>query len=82
MPSIGTSIVVIAAGAILRYAVTANVEGVSLRVVGLILIILGGIGLFLSVIYMFAWGPWHRRAVPPPADERRDRYYEDPTHTY
>lgn len=82
MPSIGTSIAVIAAGAILRYAVNEQVEAVSLPTIGLILIILGGIGLALSVVYMFAWGPWRRRPRPPGGGGAGDRYYEDPTRTY
>ena len=47
----------IAAGAILRYAVTASVEGISLTTVGLILMIVGIIGLVISLLYMFAWRP-------------------------
>ena len=42
---IGTSIFLIAVGAILKYAVTATVSGVSLSTVGLILIIVGAAGL-------------------------------------
>ena len=49
---IGTSIFLIAIGAILRYAVTARVEGIELDVVGLILIIVGIVGLVLSLLWM------------------------------
>ncbi len=49
--SIGTSIFLIAVGAILRYAVTFHVSGVSRPVIGLILIIAGVVGLVLSLIY-------------------------------
>jgi hypothetical protein len=48
----GTSIFLIAVGAILRYAVTFHVSGVSRPTVGLILIIAGIVGLVLSLIYM------------------------------
>jgi len=41
MTTIGTSLFLIAVGAILRYAVTATVSGVSLATMGLILIIIG-----------------------------------------
>ena len=54
---LGTSIFLIAVGAILRYAVTATVEGIDLHTVGLILMIVGAIGLVLSLLWMFAWGP-------------------------
>jgi membrane protein implicated in regulation of membrane protease activity len=53
----GTSIFLIAVGAILRYAVTATVSGVSLTTVGLILMIVGILGLVLSLFYMLAWRP-------------------------
>jgi hypothetical protein len=49
----------IAAGAILRYAVTTSVSGISLTTVGLILMILGIVGLVISLLYMLAWRPRH-----------------------
>ena len=52
---LGTSIFLIAVGAILRYAVTATVSGISLHTVGLILMIVGIAGLVLSLLYMLAW---------------------------
>jgi hypothetical protein len=54
---LGTSIFLIAVGAILRYAVTATVSGISLTTVGLILIIVGAIGLALSLLYMITARP-------------------------
>jgi beta-lactamase regulating signal transducer with metallopeptidase domain len=59
---LGTSIFLIAVGAILRYAVTATVSGISITTVGLILMIVGVVGLVLSIFYMIAWAP--RRGVP------------------
>jgi uncharacterized protein involved in exopolysaccharide biosynthesis len=50
--SIGTSIFLIAVGAIIRYAVTFHVSGVSRPTIGLILILAGIVGLVLSLIYM------------------------------
>ena len=47
--SIGASIFLIAAGAILRFAVTVSVSGVDITVVGLILMIAGVIGLLVSL---------------------------------
>jgi hypothetical protein len=67
--SIGTSILLIAVGAILRYAVTATVSGISLGTVGLILMLVGILGLLLSLLYMFAWSPRRDRVV-------RDRVVE------
>jgi beta-lactamase regulating signal transducer with metallopeptidase domain len=73
----GTSLFFIAVGAILRYAVTATVSGVSLTTVGLILMIIGIVGLVLSLFYMLAWSPRRRRVVQDP--EREPGSYEDPT---
>ena len=55
---IGTSIFLIALGAILRYAVTATVSGISIQTIGLILIIVGVVGLVLSLIFWSALGSW------------------------
>lgn len=52
----GTSLFLIAVGAILRYALTATVSGVSLTTVGLILMIIGAAGLVLSLILLLAAG--------------------------
>jgi hypothetical protein len=60
---IGTSIFLIAVGAILRYAITENVEGVDLDVVGLILMIVGVIGLLLSFLWMTIWADRRRGVV-------------------
>jgi hypothetical protein len=58
--TVGTSLFLIAAGAILRYAVTASVSGVSLATVGLILMIVGALGLVISLFYIVAWRPRRR----------------------
>ena len=50
---IGTSIFLIAVGAILRYAVNVTVEGVEIDTVGLILMVVGGIGLVISLAVIF-----------------------------
>lgn len=63
----------IAVGAILRYAVTATVSGISLQTVGLILMIVGIVGLVLSLFYMLYWGP-RRTAVVRDRVIERDPY--------
>jgi Co/Zn/Cd efflux system component len=50
---IGTSLVLIAAGAILHYAVTAHASGIDIQTVGTILMIVGILGLILSLLYTF-----------------------------
>jgi membrane protein implicated in regulation of membrane protease activity len=72
--SIGSSIFLIAVGAILRYAVTATVSGISIQTIGLILMLAGILGLVLSLLYLLAWRP--RRAVGDRIVERRP--YEPP----
>jgi hypothetical protein len=69
---LGTSIFLIAVGAILRWAVTAHVSGISLTTVGLILIIVGAIGLVLSVLYMISSRP--RGSVTRERIVERDPY--------
>jgi hypothetical protein len=68
----GTSLLLIAIGAILRYAVTAAVSGVNLQTVGLVLMIVGIVGLVLSLLWFGAWAN-RRREVPPVEREVRDR---------
>lgn len=71
---LGTSIVLIAVGAILRYAVTFEVVGVDIQVVGTILLIIGILGLVISLVYMFMSGrdrpPADRYDAPPTRDRR------------
>jgi hypothetical protein len=49
---IGTSIFLIALGAILKFAVTTTVSGIELATVGTILIVVGIIGLLASMLWM------------------------------
>jgi hypothetical protein len=63
--SIGTSIFLIALGAILHYAVTATVAGIDIQTAGTILIVVGVIGLIVSLAYMASW---RRRGRPPPPE--------------
>jgi beta-lactamase regulating signal transducer with metallopeptidase domain len=74
---LGTSIFLIAVGAILRYAVTATVSGIDITTVGLILMIVGVVGLLLSILYMLTWGP-RRAAVVRDRVVERDPYREPP----
>ena len=66
---IGMSIFLIAAGAILRYAVTVSISGIELQTVGLILMIVGIIGLVITLFVMFQ----RNDRVDP--DERPTRRY-------
>ena len=50
--TIGTSLFLIAVGAILRYAVTATVAGVDIHTAGLILMVIGVAGLVIGLFLM------------------------------
>ena len=73
--TIGTSLVLIAIGAILKYAVTADVSGIDIQTVGVILMLIGILGLILSLLYTFMWSPGAQRRREP------DRY-EEPTRRF
>jgi hypothetical protein len=62
---IGLSLLLLAAGAILTWAVNATVSGVNIHVVGVILMIVGALGLILSLILgsPFGGGSVRRRDV-------------------
>jgi hypothetical protein len=53
---IGTSIVLIAVGAILRFAVTVTASGFNIHTIGVILMVAGAVGLVLSAIFWSSWG--------------------------
>jgi hypothetical protein len=72
--TIGTSIVLIAVGAILHWAVTAHVTGFDIQEAGTVLFIVGLVGLALSLIYVFWLGKRTDRA-----DRDRTRVMGPPT---
>ena len=69
---IGTSIFLIALGAVLKFAVTATVAGVDIQTAGLILMVVGVIGLVISLFMMTAWNDRRRRDAVV-----EDRRYRD-----
>jgi hypothetical protein len=60
---ISVSILLIAVGAILTWAVTAEAEGIDINTVGVILMIVGILGLVLSMIFWSSWGGFQRRTT-------------------
>jgi len=73
---IGTSIFLIALGAVLKYAVTATVAGIDLQTAGVILMVVGVIGLLLSLLFMTLWSDRRRRTADDGVVE--ERRYRDP----
>ena len=69
---LGVSFLLIAAGAILAWAVNANVSGVDIHAIGWILLVVGIVGAVLSMIFWSTWagpGYWSRRHGPGYPDE-------------
>lgn len=62
---IGFGIFLVAVGAILRYAVTAEISGVDIGVVGVILMV-AGIVLFLLSLFFVIWNRQSMAGGPPP----------------
>jgi hypothetical protein len=58
---ISLSIVLIAVGAILAWAVNAEVSGIDVQVAGIILLIVGVVGLLASLIFWSSWGGFGNR---------------------
>ncbi|MES9606611.1 DUF6458 family protein [Actinomadura sp. NPDC048032] len=74
--TIGGSIALIIIGAILAYAVNYDISGIDIRLVGVILMIGGVIGLVVGIVRIMS----ARRAVdrrPPPAAVREEYYADD-----
>lgn len=75
--STGTSIVLIAIGAILKFATTATVSGIDLATVGLILMIVGIVGLIMSLLWLGVFADRRTVAEAPvdrPAVREREIY--------
>ena len=58
----GLSILLIAVGAILRFAVSVTTSGFNLHTIGLILLIVGALGLVVSIMFWSSWGGFGGRA--------------------
>jgi Domain of unknown function (DUF6458) len=77
--TLGTSLFLIAVGAVLRFAVTVSTSGFNIHTIGVILMIVGGVGFLLSLLWMTMWrervrrdryadAAYADRAAPPPAE--------------
>jgi len=68
---ISISIILVAAGAILAFAVGENVSGVDLNAIGWILLLVGAAGVLLSMVF---WSSW---AGPGYFSRRRTTYVDE-----
>jgi hypothetical protein len=77
MPYIGTSIFLIALGAVLAFAVTEDTasEGFSIQTAGVVLLVVGALSLLLSLLWMFVLADRRRGSAragePEPYGEER-----------
>jgi len=77
---LGVSLILIAVGAVLAFAVDVTTSGIDINTVGYILLVVGAIGALMSLIFWSSWGGYgrSRRTVvdDAPAGGRR-RVVED-----
>jgi hypothetical protein len=66
--TLGVSLLLVAAGAILVWGVTGEAQGIDVDAVGVILIVVGVIGFIISLVF---WDTWGRGPIG-----RRVRYVE------
>ncbi|MBA2476130.1 MAG: hypothetical protein H0V40_09290 [Actinobacteria bacterium] len=67
---LGVSLLLVAVGAILTWAVNAEVSGLDIQVIGVILMIVGIVGFLLSAMFWSSWGG------PAAFGRRRTTYVE------
>lgn len=69
---IGASLFLTAIGAILAFAVDVETEGFNLNTIGIILLIVGIIGIVLSMIFWGSWGGFNNNRETIIERDRRD----------
>lgn len=81
---VGSSLILFAAGAILRFAVSVSSTHFNLRAIGVILMIIGAVGFVVSLIFWSSWGGFggyrRQRTVmrPDGVVTQREDVYERP----
>ena len=66
---LGVSLLLIAVGAILVWGLQSDIAGISEDAIGVILMVVGAVGLILSMMFWSSWGGVHGR--------RRETYVEE-----
>jgi hypothetical protein len=74
---IGVSLILIAIGAILTWAVTAEVSGVDVTTVGVILMVVGLAGGLISLVFWSSWGGFGGYRRETVVRDRGDRVVEE-----
>ncbi len=70
---IGVSIFLLALGAILSFAVEFDTSGIDIDTVGIILMVVGALGLMLSLLFWSSFSPYGRRERTVVRERDRDR---------
>lgn len=68
---VGTSIVVFAIGAILKFATSVQSSSFNIQTIGVILMVVGVVGFVVSLVFWASWGGYG-------ISSRRRSYYEGP----
>lgn len=68
---LGVSLFLIAIGAVLVWGVTSDIAGLNEDAIGVILMVIGGAGLLLSMLFWSSWGG------PGYFGRRRETYVEE-----
>jgi hypothetical protein len=61
--TLGTSLFLIAVGAVLRFAVNVSTSGFNIHTVGVILMIVGAVGFILALLWMTMWADRRNRVA-------------------
>jgi len=72
------SLFLLAVGAILAVAVNYQVQGLDVNAIGVILMLVGGVGLLFSLLFMASFAPF--RTTGAPRDHYDDRHDRPHTH--
>jgi hypothetical protein len=71
---IGVSVFLMAVGAVMTFALEADADGINLDTVGIILMIAGGLGLIISLLFWSSVAPWGSRTADRTV-VREERYF-------
>jgi Domain of unknown function (DUF6458) len=61
--TLGTSLFLIAVGAVLRFAVNVSTSGFNIHTIGVILMIVGAVGFVISLLWMTMWADRRNRVA-------------------
>lgn len=56
--ALGSSLFLIAVGAVLAFGVTTSVTGLDLDVIGVVLMVVGAIGLMMTLLFLSSFAPF------------------------